>query len=154
MDRRRLGVLGGAFLTAAAVAPVAKADEDESTHSLEGGWVGTTNAGPGFGTFQALYTFAAGGGMVTSSSIDLSPRSLSTPGYGTWARRGPDTFAFTFEAFVFDQQGNPSGTVQAHSTVTLNGDTFSGPFTFSVMSPTGQIVFSGSGTHSATRIRP
>jgi hypothetical protein len=142
------------MLAAAAIAPAVNAQEEGEAHSLEGGWIGTTNAGPPFGQFQALYMFARGGGMVTSSSIDLSPRSLSTPGYGTWAHQSGDMFTFTFDAFVFDQQGNPAGVVQAHTTVTLNrkGDTFSGPFTFTVTALNGQVVFSGSGTHEATRI--
>ena len=64
-------------------------------------------------------------------------------------------FSFTFEAFVFDPQGNPSGTVTASSTVTLNaaGDAWSGAFKFDVTAPNGAVVFSGAGTHSATRIR-
>src|SRR5437016_3703072 len=160
MDRRRVlrqaGVVGGvAAFGAMAIAPSARADEDGKSESLVGGWIGTTNARPPFGPFRALYTFARAGGMVTSSSIDLSPRSLSTPGYGTWTKTGQRMFAFTFNAFVFDQQGNPAGTVEARTTVTLNqaGDTFSGPFKFDVIAPNGAIVFSGGGTHEASRIR-
>jgi hypothetical protein len=93
--------------------------------------------------------------MVTSSSIDLSPRSLSGPGYGAWKRIGPRTFLFTFDAFVFDALGNPSGTVKARSTATLNqaGDAWSGVFKFDVFAPNEAIVFSGGGSHDATRIR-
>jgi hypothetical protein len=159
MDRRtvlrRAGVVGGVAALGAVAAPSALADEDEQSTSLVGGWIGTTDAGPPFGPFKALYTFARGGGLVTSSSIDLSPRSLSTPGYGTWTKTGQRTFAFTFDAFVFDQQGNPAGTVEARPTVTLDkaGETFSGPFKFDFIAPNGAIVFSGSGTHEASRIR-
>ncbi len=93
--------------------------------------------------------------MVTSSSIDLSPRSLSTPGYGAWTHTADRTFLFTFDAFVFDAQGNPAGTVKARATATLNqaGDAWAGVFKFDVIAPNGAIVFSGSGTHDATRIR-
>src|SRR5689334_22790031 len=116
MDRRkvlkRAGVLGGAAMAAMTVSS-ALAEEDDTSRTLEGGWMGTTDAGPGFGTFGALYSFARGGGLVTSSSIDLAPRSLSTPGYGSWERVGDRRFAFTFDAFVFDQQGNPAGRVEA-----------------------------------------
>jgi hypothetical protein len=159
MDRRmvlkRASVLGGATVAALAAAPRVVADDDETSSSLAGAWVGSTNAGPGFPPFKALYTFAPGGGMVTSSSIDLSPRSVSTPGYGTWTRTAPHTFAFTFDAFIFDQQGNPAGTVVARSTVTVNqaGDAFSGPFKFDVIAPNGSTTFSGAGTHEAARIR-
>jgi hypothetical protein len=159
VDRRMVlkgaSVLGGAAAATLAGASRVLAEDDEGAQTLVGGWMGTTNAGPPFGPFKALYTFAAGGGLVTSNSIDLSPRSLSTPGYGSWARRGPRTFAFTFDAFVFDPQGNPAGTVEARTTVTLNqaGDAFSGPFNFDVIAPNGAIVFSGSGTHQAERIR-
>src|SRR5437016_670542 len=108
MDRRkvleRAGVLGGAALLAAAPS-TALADDDTQSNSLEGAWIGATNAGPPFPPFVAAYTFARGGGMVTSSSIDLSPRSLSTPGYGAWKRESARSFLFTFNAFVFDQQG-------------------------------------------------
>ena len=40
----------------------------------------TTYAGAGFGTFTGPYMFARGGGLVTSSSNDVAPRSLFTPG--------------------------------------------------------------------------
>jgi hypothetical protein len=159
MDRRmvlkRAGVLGGATVAGLAAAPRVLADDHEASRSLVGAWSGSTDAGPGFPPFKALYTFAPGGGLMTSSSIDLSPRSLSTPGYGAWTRTAPRTFAFTFDAFIFDQQGNPVGAVVARSTVTLNkaGDTFSGPFKFDVIAPNGGIAFSGGGTHDATRIR-
>jgi hypothetical protein len=152
---KQAGVIGGVSLAAIAGAPSAFADDDEASQSIVGAWIGSTNAGPAFPPFNALYTFAPGGGLVTSSSIDLSPRSLSTPGYGTWTRSAHQTFMFTFDAFVFDQQGNPSGTVEARTVVTLNqaGDAFSGPFKFDVIAPNGAIVFSGGGTHEAKRIR-
>jgi len=159
MDRRkvleRAGVLGGAATLAALAPTVASADE-QANHTLEGGWIGTTNSGPPLGSFMAAFMFARGGGMVTSSSIDLSPRSLSTPGYGTWQRSGARDFLFTFDAFVFDQQGNPGGLVKARATAVLNaaGDAWSGIFKFDVFAPNGAVVFSGSGTHEAKRIRP
>src|SRR5215471_16901153 len=150
MDRRKIlerGVmLGGAALVA--IAPgAAQADDDETPRGIEGAWIGPTNAGPPFGQFSAAYTFARGGGMVTSSSIDLSPRSLSTPGYGAWKRTGERSFRFTFNAFVFDQQGNPAGTVKARATAELDaaGDAWTGIFKFDVFAPNGAIVFSGSG---------
>lgn len=168
MERRRVlkqgAMAGGAVL--AALAPAAaraelaelSSSDSEAQHSLVGAWIGSTNAGPGFPPFKALYTFAPGGGLVTSSSIDLSPRSISTPGYGAWKRTAESTdstFLFTFDAFVFDPQGNPSGVVKARSSVTLNraGDAFAGEFKFDVIAPNGAIVFSGGGTHDATRIR-
>ena len=159
MDRRkvleRAGVLGGAAVLAALAPSVVAADE-EASHTLEGAWIGSTNAGPAFPPFRAAYTFARGGGMVTSSSIDLSPRSLSTPGYGTWKRTGAHDFLFTFDAFVFDQQGNPAGLVKARATAVLDasGDAWTGVFKFDVFAPNGAVVFSGSGTHDAKRILP
>jgi hypothetical protein len=78
MDRRmvlkRAGVLGGATVAGLAAAPRVLADDQDASRSLVGAWSGSTDAGPGFPPFKALYTFAPGGGLVTSSSIDLSPR--------------------------------------------------------------------------------
>ena len=160
MDRRtvlkRAGVLGGPAVGVMGVAPTVLADDEDTSDSIVGAWIGSTNAGPPFPPFRALYMFARGGGMDTSSSIDLSPHSLSTPGYGAWARVAARVFTFTFDAFVFDEQGNPSGTVEARTTVTLNeaSNAFSGPFKFVLIAPCGAVVFSGSGTHEAVRIRP
>jgi hypothetical protein len=158
MDRRKIlktGLQSGVVAVGATLAATQTVLADEDDAQIVGAWSGTTNSGPPLGTFKALYTFARGGGLVTSSSIDLSPHSVSTPGYGAWSRVDPRTFALTFDAFVFDAQGNPAGTVEARSTVTLTdaGDSFSGPFRFDVIAPNGAIVFSGSGTHQATRIR-
>jgi hypothetical protein len=158
MQRRhvlgRAGIVGGALLAAAAPTAVAASDDDNT--GLEGAWIGNVSS-TGFPLFQALYTFARGGGMVTSSSIDLSPKSLSTPGYGAWQRTAERerAFAFTFDTFVFDPQGNPAGVVKSRATAVLDasGDTFTGVFKFDVFAPNGAIVFSGSGTHDGRRIR-
>jgi len=55
---------------------------------------------------------------------------------------------------VFDAAGNPSGVVKSHANAVLNaaGDAFTGAFKFDVIAPNGSIVFSGSGTHAATRV--
>ncbi len=159
MDRRkvlkRASVMGGGAALLA-MAPGTALAESEDRSDLEGGWTGTTDAGSAFGKFMAAYMFARGGGMVTSSSIDLSPHSLSTPGYGAWKRTAERHFLMTFDAFVFDSAGNPSGVVKARATAVLDasGNTFSGAFKSDVITPNGTIVFSVNGTHTATRIRP
>jgi len=56
----------------------------------------------------------------------------ATPGHGAWKRTGE----------------------RATAGLDATGNTWSGNFTFDVVAPNGATVFSGGGTHSATRIRP
>src|SRR5437868_6782785 len=145
------GALGA--LAAVQGPPIARAD---AMTGIEGTWLSTVTTG-GSGApppFQALVTFAAGGGLVeTDQSTSPSQRSA---GQGTWARTDDDQVRARFLAFLFDASGHPQGTLTVRFTVRLgeeeDGETFAGAGTFQVVDLTGKVVASGSFTLQGRRI--
>ncbi|HKC74693.1 MAG TPA: hypothetical protein VKF37_10885 [Chloroflexota bacterium] len=178
LDRRqiikRAGALGAVGALAALEAPLtARADEGDRGHrhhegrhraGVEGSWLATvsiTTFSPAPApfplplTFQALFTYAAGGGLVETSQIDQASPTRASPGHGAWVRTAEHTFRYTFQAFNFDATGKPTGMGTIAETVTLNadGNSYSGSGTFQDVDLTGKVLDSGTFTSAATRIR-
>ncbi len=91
-------------------------------------------------------------------------------GYGAWKPQGdPNRFALTFKTLLFAGAKTPTelygpffpgqhvgvATIQAVATLQHgeDRDTLEGPFTFQVRNLRGEVVGTGSGTVSATRLR-
>lgn len=158
-ERRRVLKGAAAFGALGALAavqgpPIARAD---AMTGIEGTWLSTVTTG-GSGApppFQALVTFAAGGGLVeTDQSTSPSQRSA---GQGTWARTDDDQVRARFLAFLFDASGHPQGTLTVRFTVRLgeeeeDGETLAGDGTFQAVDLTGKVVDSGSLTLQGQRI--
>jgi hypothetical protein len=149
------GALGlAAAVPMAALAPGAAfaRSDDSIADPLVGAWRGPASltGGP---SVETLTSFAAGGSLVQSSSIDLQPASLTTPGYGAWKRTGPGKYAINFLWFTFDPKENPSGSGQLKSkNITLDDNVLRGPFTFTLFDTKGTILFTASGSLRTTRI--
>jgi hypothetical protein len=133
---------------------VAVAESDRSADAIEGAWRGTASVNLGGNlSFGIHIVFAAGGGLVTSGSIDLSPDFLSTPGYGAWKRAGPGRYAINFFFFTFDTKGNPSGSGQVQADDwTVDEDALKGALTITIFDPNNNPVANGPGSVDATRI--
>lgn len=154
VTRRRLlqsaGVAGAVGLVALGAPNVAAAEEDKGG-SIVGAWKGSATFSK-LPPFQILTSFADGGSLVSSGSIDLQPAFLSTPGYGAWKRNGSGKYAIKFDFFTFDSKANPAGSGEVKATITVDGDEFHGSVTVQIIDLTGAVVFSDSGTLKATRI--
>jgi hypothetical protein len=155
-DRRRVlkgAATFGALGALAAVQGPLTARADEMT-GIEGTWLSTvTTAGSGAPPpFQALVTFAPGGGLVETDQS--TPPSQRSAGQGTWVRTDDDQVSARFLAFLFDTAGHPQGTLIVPFTVRLSedGQTFAGAGTFQVVDLTGKAVASGSFTLQGQRI--
>lgn len=145
------GIAGAAGL--AVLAPrVTSASADSGDDALVGAWRGTVSnkGGP---TFGALTSFASGGTLTTSASIDLQSGQLSTPGYGAWKRTDSNEYVATFWFFTFDQQTNPSGTGRVTGELTVDGDKAHGPFTVTIFDLNDNVVFTTTGTVEFKRIK-
>jgi hypothetical protein len=93
---------------------------------------------------QAMLTLSPGGGLIETEST--SPGTAQ----GSWVDRGGGRLALTFQRFEFDQESQPAGRVVVRAElVPVGGGRLSGPFTFDVFDPQGNIVFSGTGTATA-----
>jgi hypothetical protein len=137
----------------AALGPAtALAKSDDTEDSIIGAWRGQISA-TGLPTFGSLTSFAQGGTLVSSASVDLSPQFLSTPGYGAWKRTGDNRYAVHFEFFTFDSSSAPSGSGEIVATVTVDDDRQHGSFTLRIFDLSGTVVFTTTGTLQARRIQ-
>jgi hypothetical protein len=138
-----VGVAGAAGTAAVLVTnTTALADSDES--GLAGAWLENLSSvnGTDFPPFQVLVTYAAGGGMVATASIDEMKDLRSSPTHGAWKSLGARSFAWTGHAFSLDNNGNPSGTynIKERLTVAPGGNTYAGSGTFEIVN-NGAVVF-------------
>ena len=104
--------------------------------------------------FVGLTTFTLDGGVIETNSLAIgSPPE--TAGHGRWQRTGLRDFALTFWNVLGDGSGGFAGRakVRARVRVQPDGNVWSGAFQVDVYDPSGTLVFSDSGTVSATRIR-
>jgi len=175
LNRRRIlkvaGTLGAAGVLAASPAPeVGYAERAlRDAQGPAGSWVATvTIAGAGAPPpFQALRTYADGGGYIETASNSRNPQALAGPAHGAWVSTppnatatnqsgdGPRSFAVTFLAQRFDANGNMIGTIKVRESATLNntGDAYSGSGKFEIRDLQGIPIASGVATVQATRIK-
>ena len=124
--------------------------------SPTGSWQGVvTNVGGGPPPFRVLMNFTADGGFTGSGDGDSA---VGSPQYGVWERIGganSRTYAVTFRQLFYAPDSTPTGSARMQQTVTLNesGDTWSGPFVVRIYLADGTLVYTGTGTATATRIQ-
>lgn len=118
-----------------------------SGNSIEGTWVITVtrlNPPPGVpATFKSLMTFAAGGGLVETSSTGTTRRG---PAHGVWERIAGRMYATTMVLFRFDPvTGAFLGTQKVNRTMRLSqdGQTFEGVSLATQFDPAGNVVLGG-----------
>ena len=103
--------------------------------------------------FVGLITASADGGVIETNALTLAS-SLESPGHGQWMRTKHGRYALTFVNLEVNPDGSFAGTGKVRSTVTLgaSGNELSGTFQVDIFDPNGVLLFSDSGTVSATRI--
>jgi hypothetical protein len=118
-----------------------------SANSVEGSWMITVNrvnpppGGPA--TFASLMTFAAGGGLVETSSTGTSRRG---PAHGVWEHVSGRLYATTMVLFRFDAStGAFLGTQKINRTMRLSedGQTFEGVSLGTQFDAAGNVVLGG-----------
>jgi|GEM_PF-6359049 len=146
------GAAGLAALTPNAI--VARADSGEDP--LVGAWKGTA-ALTGVPSFGTLLSFASGGSLVHSASVDLqnttAAPNLSTPSYGAWKRAGSGEYSVKFFFFTFDTLTNPSGSGEVRERITVDGDQLHGTIEVTIFDATGAVVFTDNGNLTAHRVQ-
>lgn len=92
---------------------------DESVEPIEGTWkLSVDRVAQGL-TFNVFMSFAAGGVVVATGSLDKL-ESVSTV-FGSWKRTGRNRVDVTIYFFLFDSVGNPVGTLKTNETFRLSG---------------------------------
>jgi hypothetical protein len=131
--------------------------EANDNNSIAGTWyVLATPDGPP--PFRGLITFSEGGGMIASAQGDnlTTFNSLATPGHGAWTRTGNREFLFTFIQILYNGEGEYDGEIRIRHNAVMNkaGTHWNGFLTLEVFNPAGDLVFTGTGSGTATRIVP
>lgn len=134
--------------------PSPEIGHEEPTTSALGTWLETiTPTDPSIPPFQTLTTYAAGGGLISTASINLNPATLASGAFGAWVRRDARSFHWSGHAFAFTPQGNPNGIFNILETVTLSetGDSLTSSGRYEIVN-NGSVVFSSAFTGSGMRV--
>jgi hypothetical protein len=117
---------------------------------LVGSWDVTFETAIQGGPFKALMSFSADGTMLTAE-----PSAHETGGFGGWLATGSRTAAYTFRSYLGSPTGENTGSIKVVGKLRLdrNQDHWRGPFRVDVFDPSGNLVFSDTGTFVADRIR-
>jgi hypothetical protein len=159
MDRRQI-LTAGVAAGVAATATSARANDDRDDDDLVGSWFGTVTAtNPPLGSFNDLISFHTGG-VVIESRRYLVPGTpfgnlLETTGHGAWERTGRNTFKAFFRFLLQSgTDGAPIGTDNIRLALRLDrhADTLSGTFESQIKNLADTVIFTASGTFSATPI--
>ncbi|MEP6955942.1 MAG: hypothetical protein ABI883_03890 [Chthoniobacterales bacterium] len=102
-------------------------------------------------SFEAYEMFHDGG---TLSSTDNTPPGGHGPGFGTWTRVGYRRFSAPFQFFNFNPDGSFAGVQKIMRTITLGTHAahYTSMVSFESYDPNGNLLFSGCGTETATRL--
>ncbi len=159
IDRRRMLKSAAVVGALAALGPAAAfAKQGDEAEGVEGSWfVTVTPARPGQAPFQGLWSFARGGVLLLTHTVDrLAPGGGSaSPEHGAWVETGERDFGTTSRQLLFDQKGNFQGTLRVRAVGALNeaSDAFSGSARVDGFDPSGRLRFSTNSTFGGTRMR-
>ncbi|MGH2389820.1 MAG: hypothetical protein ACRDIE_16585 [Chloroflexota bacterium] len=107
-----------------------------------------------------LFAFTKDGLVIDAGAVSVKapPKGQNSPitiGLGTWAAAADGGVDVTFASLGAGMDGSYQGTstITAHVSFDAAGNTFKGPFKASVEAG-GKVVYSGTGTVTAKRIKP
>jgi len=143
----------------AATAQTESAPDNES-NQIVGSWLVTVTPEGAPVPFRGLITFTQDGGVIASAQgdvlLDAPPGvpPVATAGHGAWVRTG-QTFRFTFRQIFYNADGTYAGGAKISHRVRLNagGNGWTGSLSVEIYDADGNVVFSGTGTETAVRIR-
>jgi hypothetical protein len=145
-----------AGLLLCAFAPTA-ARAQSSGDKIEGVWnsnVTTTDCnGTVLANFQGLGMFIRGGALTQTNNMNPA---LASPSAGHWEARGLHHYTAEFEFFRFDTTGAWTGTQMVSRRITLDagGNSFTSVIEFTAYDVNGNVIATGCGTETATRVFP
>jgi hypothetical protein len=138
--------LAGSGCSTAATAAAAS----DNSRSITGTWTVTVQpAVPSTPSFQSTITFTSAGGVVEATS-----KRVSSGGIGAWTRTGDGHFSVTFRKYLFDANGNFSGSavIAEDDVVDPNGTSYSGHATTNQFDKNGNATGSFTSTSQAQRM--
>ena len=151
----RLKFVVGTLAMLIGVGMVSNAQSIEDSSQL-GTWVVTATppASSGFAPFNILYTFAAGGALITTSQIDHFVPNTGVL-QGSWRRGDQGEINSTLVAFLYGPTGAPIATLKVRATYQFsdaNNFTGRGQQAFCDLNVANCTWLPGSGTLKGKRI--
>ncbi|HEU5232311.1 MAG TPA: hypothetical protein VFU50_05600 [Terriglobales bacterium] len=135
--------------------------QESTPGRLAGSWKASVTpiSPPGLDPFTDLLTFTPDGSVIESRRLFVPATPfgalLETPGHGAWRRTGEAQFDIHFTFLLQGAtDGKDIGTDNVHLQVSLDsaGTLLSGMFESTVKDPSGNALFTATGTFSATPI--
>jgi hypothetical protein len=147
-----LGLLaaGGRLAASAQQATPAVSPAATAGHPLVGAWVVDTSAEAAGQPQEA--TIPPDVTVFTDEGSVIDASGAGEPGVGSWEATGPRTAALTFVLPI--QEEDFAGTVVIRATVEVDatGETFAGPYSYTVVAADGTVVDAGRDMARGTRI--
>jgi len=155
-----VGKLSTAFLFATMLAHVAvlgqSKNNEQYNKNIEGSWNHVTTrlncqTGAVLGTFQAMFTFSAGG-TFWEAGTNVAP-TLRGPSHGVWERNSPGVYTTAFQFFRFNADGTQAGRqiVRQHIEVSDDGESYVATATAQVLDVAGNVIANNCASGVGTR---
>ncbi len=131
-----------------------------ASQAIIGSWYLTVTSDTFPVPFRAMVTLGEGGGVVASAQGDvlLQPPPgvppVATAAHGAWLRTSNREFLFTFRQIFYNADGSYAGGAKIRNAAMLDafGNTMSGQLIVQYYDAADQLVFTGTGTFTGTRI--
>jgi len=119
---------------------------------ITGTWNCIVPPGGGLPQVNVIKNIHAGGTMIEIDNA--APPSQESPSVGNWIRTGSRSYEATLEQLSFDAAGSFAGTFHYTNPLTLarSNNNMEGTFQFTFVDPSGNVLASGEGTVSCTRL--
>lgn len=154
-----IALVAAAFATTVPAQKIAVGDRIEMptpSNSIVGSWYVSSTPDGGPPPFKGMISFSEGGAMIASAQGDIlqNAGSLATAGHGAWARTGNREFVFTFRQILYNADGDYDGgvVIRHNSILTKDGKSWEGRLTVEFYNSSDELVFTGTGGSTATRI--
>ena len=131
-----------------------------ASQAIVGSWYLTVTSETFPVPFRGMVTMSEGGGVVASAQGDVLLQAppgvppVATAAHGAWSRTANREFLFTFRQIFYTADGTYAGGAKISNDATLDafGNSMSGQLVVDYYDANDQVVFTGTGTFTATRI--
>jgi len=129
---------------------------DVASHPVVGSWRETAYE-EGIPPIELLTRFGSDG-TISSAGIPVfvlpDVFNYVGSGVGVWEPVDDSTAAYSVDHMLADADGMPAGrqVITGTRTVSEDGQTFTGEYTFTILAPDGTVVFTSNGTDEGTRM--
>ena len=131
-----------------------------SSQAIVGSWNITVTSETFPVPFRGMVSFSEGGAVVASAQGDILLQAppgvppIATAAHGAWLRTSNREYLFTFRQIFYNLDGSYAGGAKIRNAATLDAfsNNMSGQLIVNYYDANDEVVFTGSGTFTGTRI--